>query len=252
MKRLEEYPLMKHRQRKGTLRYRRVIDPRHFAAMALNLPAVFSTGSHRSMVAVTGLIAAGIAMGALWPQASGKPEPKEEIFVFEEEIPSPLPEPPPPPPDPEPPPAKVEAPPEESLPPPQFGMEEDALSETGDLAAATGNTLMKEADTVVAPPPPPLPPAPIFLNQPPRILSGPAPEYPARALDRGLEGTVIALIAIDTTGRVSDVEIERSDGWEFTESVRKAVRRMSFAPPRRTGRPVACKFRRAFEFRLET
>ncbi len=188
----------------------------------------------------------------LWsPRPKPLPE-KNEIFVFEEESP-PLPpppvEPPPPPPDPEP--LKPEPLPEEPPPPPQFGLQEEALSETGDLAVATGNTLQVAADSVISPAPPPLPPAPILMDQPPGILSGVTPEYPPRALDRGLEGTVIALITIDTAGKVTQVIVEKSAGIDFDNVVLASAQKTRFQPPMRHGRRVAAKFRRPYEFKLE-
>lgn len=141
--------------------------------------------------------------------------------------------------------------PEESPPPPQFGLQEDALSETGDLAVATGNTLQVAADTVIALAPPPLPPSPILMDQPPRIVAGVAPEYPPRALDRGLEGVVIALITIDTLGKVTQVAIEKSAGADFDYVVLASAQKTRFQPPMRQGRRVAAKFRRPYEFKLE-
>lgn len=224
-------------------------DPQRFASLVLRMPA--APGNKTSLVplAIAALLAAGMAFGAAWNRNGEAASVREEIFVMEEELPPPPPEPPPTPPDPEPPPkveAKVEPP-----PPPQFGMEEDALGETGDLAVAAGNTIMKEAEPIIAPPPPPLPAAPVFVDQAPRILAGDPPEYPARALDRGLEGTVVALITIDTNGIVGNVSIEKSAGPDFDGAVLKSARQTRFQAPIRDGRKVPARFRRPFEFGLE-
>ena len=139
----------------------------------------------------------------------------------------------------------------EPPPPLQFGLEDDALGNGGDMAAATGNTIMKEADSVTAPAPSPIPAAPIFVDQAPKILAGDPPEYPSRALDRGLEGTVLALISIDTNGTVTAVTIEKSAGGDFDNAVLKAARQTRFQAPVRNGRKVPARFRRPFEFGLE-
>jgi protein TonB len=225
-------------------------DKSRFAGLSLNLPDAGESRVPAGSLAVAALIAAGITLGALWPRNDGSRKAMDETFVIEEEVPPPPPEPPPPPPpDPTPPPKAVEPP--EPPPPPQFGLDDEALGEAGDLAVATGNTIMKEAEPVVAPPPPPLPPAPVVLDQPPRILSGQLPEYPQRAADRGLEATVVALITIDTTGRVTNVVIESSGGPEFDDAVLKSARGTQFQPPVRQGRKLPARFRRPFEFKLE-
>ena len=195
-------------------------------------------------------IAAGIAFGALWNRDPGGDVPKDDLFVMEEEIPPPPAEPPPPPTDPEPPP-KVVPPEAEPPPPPQFGLEDEALGEAGDLAVATGNTIMKEAEPIIAPPPPPLPAAPVFVDLAPGILADNPPEYPARALDRGLEGTVVALITIDTNGTVTGVSIDKSAGADFDGAVLQTARKTLYQPSVREGRKVPAQFRRSFEFGLD-
>jgi periplasmic protein TonB len=142
-------------------------------------------------------------------------------------------------------------PPPKAPPPPQFGLEEKDQSKTGDLAVATGNTIMKEAEKVVAPPPPPLPSGPVMMDQPPRILKGKPAKYPARALDRGLEGTVVVLITIDTNGRVTKSEIERSGGRDFDNAALESVGQTIFQPQVRNGRRMPVKFRRPYKFKLE-
>jgi TonB family protein len=70
-------------------------------------------------------------------------------------------------------------------------------------------------------------------------------------LDRGLEGTVIALISIDTLGRVVSASIEKSAGRDFDNVVLAAAKATRFQAPTREGRPVPARFRRPYEFRLE-
>jgi periplasmic protein TonB len=198
----------------------------------------------------------GVIFGAVVGSKGGNRDmaSPDDVFVIEEQVPQPPPPdppaPPPPPSDPDPEPPKAAIVPEEE-PPPQFGLTEETLGESGDLAVATGNTIMASADTVVLPPPPPRPPSPQMLDQPPRIVKGEAPDYPARALDMGLEGTVVALITTDTSGSVTDIVIEKSACRDFDKAVRKAAQATLFQPPVRQGRLVAARFRRAYEFKLE-
>src|SRR5690606_15503181 len=140
-----------------------------------------------------------------------------------------------------PPPAPVEPAPPEKTPPPQFGLQEEQLSEAGELSVATGNTLMTEADSVVQEPVAALPAVPQVMDQAPRILKGRPPEYPARALERGLEATVVVVISIDTLGRVTQVDVERSGGGLFDGDVIRAVKRLVFQPPVRDGKRLAAR-----------
>jgi protein TonB len=234
---------------KGNPARHRKPDSHRFAALVMRLPAARENAFPFLPLGITAVLAAGMAFGAIWGRERAAADPKDDIFVMEEEIPLPPAEPPPPPPDPEPPPKVV--PEVEPPPPPQFGLDDEALGEAGDLAVATGNTIMKEADPIVAPAPPPLPAAPVFVDQAPKILAGDPPEYPARALDRGLEGTVVALITIDTNGTVTHVAIEKSAGADFDGAVLQAARQTRFQPPVRNGRKVPARFRRPFEFGLE-
>lgn len=246
---------LRRTRRKGNPARRGNPDPRRFGNLVMRLPTTQENTGLLFPLAVAAVlvagIAAGIAFGALWNRDRGGDVPKDDLFVMEEEIPLPPAEPPPPPPpDPEPPP-KVAPPEAEPPPPPRFGLEDDALGEAGDLAVATGNTIMKEPEPIVALPPPPLPAAPIFVDQAPGILADHPPDYPARALDRGLEGTVVAMIGIDTNGTVTHVSIEKSAGSDFDGAVLQTARKTLYKTQVRDGRKVPARFRRSFEFGLD-
>jgi TonB family protein len=229
-------------------RWRGSVSPARFAAVTLGLPETPPASARRnrapwllSWLAGGLLAAAGIGLhGEETPVAPAA----EEIFVLEN-----LP-PPPPPADPSPQPAPSEVAPAEA-PPPQFGLREEALGESGDMAVATGNTLMTEADSVVKAPVAALPATPPLMDQAPRILKGRAPEYPQRALERGLEASLTVLITIDTLGRVTQVEVEKSGGRDFDPEVERSVRQIVFQPPIRDGKRVTARFRQQYEFRLE-
>lgn len=234
-------------------RPKKAVSRERFARLVLFLPQVprkATRGAAGSLAFL--LLLGGFGLGAWWPREAPRPAVQEDVFVFEEEVlqaPLPLGIPPPAPQPTAPPPPKEEAPKEEPPPKPRFGLEEADHSEAGDLAVATGNTLAKEAEEVVGPPPPPS--APVFLDQQPGILTGTPPEYPARALERGLEGTVVALVTIDTNGRVTEARIEQSAGRDFDGPVLDAVRRLSFEPLIREGRKWPARFRIPYEFKLE-
>lgn len=92
---------------------------------------------------------------------------------------------------------------------------------------------------------------PALLDRPPRLLGGPAPEYPPLALDRGKEGTVVALITTTVVGNVEHVEIIRSAGSEFDRAVIQAAMQAKFEVPLVQGQPVAVRFQRSYVFSLE-
>lgn len=238
------------KKRSRNERWRRPVSPARFAAVTLHLPetpAASSRGKKRAAWISSLLAVVLLAAAAIWPARNERPAapPSEEIFFLEE-----LPPPPPTPPAPSPPPPVPEVAPQEA-PPPQFGVREEALSESGDLAVATGNTLMTEADSVVKPPVEALPAAPQLMDQAPRILKGRPPEYPQRALERGLQATLSVLITIDTLGRVTQVDVEKSGGGDFDPEVVRSVRQLVFQPPIRNGKRLTARFRQQYEFRLE-
>ncbi len=240
-------------------RPKKAVSREHFARLVLSLPQVPRKATRGQVGSLAFLLLGGFGLGAWWPREASRPAAQDEVFVFEEEVlkaPLPLEIPPPPslPTAPSPPKEKApkeKAPKEEPPPKPQFGLEEADLSKAGDLAVARGNTLAKEAEEVVAPPPPPPPSAPVFLDQQPSILKWTPPKYPARALERGLEGTVVALVTIDTNGRVTEARIEQGAGRDFDGPVLDAVRRLSFQPLIRKGRKWPARFRIPYEFKLE-
>lgn len=233
-------------------RARRRVDVAKFADIRIHLGTAVAPARNtrrRLYLALAGIVLLVVA-AALWlrPEAAPPAEP-EPVFLFEELPPDPQPEARP---DPSPPPpAPVEPAPPEKTPPPQFGLQEEQLSEAGELSVATGNTLMTEADSVVQEPVAALPAVPQVMDQAPRILKGRPPEYPARALERGLEATVVVVISIDTLGRVTQVDVERSGGGLFDGDVIRAVKRLVFQPPVRDGKRLAARFRQPYEFRLQ-
>lgn len=92
------------------------------------------------------------------------------------------------------------------------------------------------------PPPAPLPPPPpVAATQPPVPLPGqtPAPEYPRRALRRGIEGTVMVRVDVGPDGVPTSVGISRSStSRDLDRAAIDAVERWRFRPAMADGRPT--------------
>lgn len=93
----------------------------------------------------------------------------------------------------------------------------------------------------VAPAPQPTPPVPTpapVKETPPSATAGylhnPAPEYPALALRRNWEGTVLLRVRVLPNGRPGDIQIQQSAGRsQLDEAAVAAVRRWSFVPAKK-------------------
>jgi protein TonB len=74
----------------------------------------------------------------------------------------------------------------------------------------------------------------------PRILEMVEPVYPPRAIAEGIGGTVLVRIKVNADGSVSGVRVvEGVEGCpELGESAAEALRRSTFAPATKDGRPV--------------
>jgi len=75
-------------------------------------------------------------------------------------------------------------------------------------------------------------------------------DYPVQAKRRGVEGTVVALLTIDRSGDVTDVEIKKSLGHGLDEVAREVFREWTVEPALRDGQPVESTIRITHEFRL--
>jgi periplasmic protein TonB len=77
-------------------------------------------------------------------------------------------------------------------------------------------------------------------DTPPDLSRNAPPSYPAAAIQRGWEGTVLLRVWIDETGRVTKVEIARSSGHPVLDGAAgAAVRRWHGVPAKRGGQPAA-------------
>lgn len=72
---------------------------------------------------------------------------------------------------------------------------------------------------------------PDWQQSDPEYRHNPSPDYPRRAVRRGVEGTVELFVEIDRTGRVRTVELETSSGSQLLdEAAKRAVRTWEFEP----------------------
>jgi protein TonB len=112
-------------------------------------------------------------------------------------------------------------------------------------------------DTVIVsvePPPPEPPPGPFSekdVDVPPKLLRGPQPGYPSKALRLGVEGEVVLSLVLDETGEVMSVEFEQRAGYGFDEVSLAATQRLHFAPAEIKGQPVPVRVRWTYHFNLE-
>jgi len=73
----------------------------------------------------------------------------------------------------------------------------------------------------------------------PRYRDNARPAYPMAARLRGYEGVVLLSVDVSADGRVGDLTVKRSSGYEILDrSALEAVRTWTFEPGRRMGRPV--------------
>ena len=88
---------------------------------------------------------------------------------------------------------------------------------------------------------------------PARMKHAPHPEYPERAIRRGLEGTVRLAAEVGTDGKVRKVYLLESSGSGLLDDASIAtVRTWTFRPARVNGRPVPCTVRiRPIRFRFD-
>ncbi len=83
--------------------------------------------------------------------------------------------------------------------------------------------------------------------------SNPPPPYPETARRRGWEGKVLLKVDVSDTGRVLDVEVEESSGYDSLDAAaRNAVYRWRFSPGRQNGRKVPAQVLVPIHFKLKT
>ncbi|MBX3747654.1 MAG: energy transducer TonB [Verrucomicrobiae bacterium] len=181
--------------------------------------------------------------------ASGKT--REELRMVEVS----LPPPPPPPPDFEPPPEDTPPPepepPDTSAQPLSLAQMEIALNPGfGDALAGGFNidsfATQTEATTVAD--------LQIFdvqdLDRPPARIRTVTPTYPLELRRARVQGTVVLLLIIDQSGRVTVDRVLESSVREFVQPAVAAAEQCLFEPPMKGGQPVRARYRMQVPFRL--
>jgi len=90
------------------------------------------------------------------------------------------------------------------------------------------------------------------VDELPRPLVRTAVDYPRRARDAGIEGTVSLVLLIGRTGSVLDVTVESAPSSLFVKPVEQAVRQWRFSPARNQGVPVQVRMRQNITFKLDS
>ncbi len=123
----------------------------------------------------------------------------------------------------------------------------------GGRVRGSGAAQAGTADAAPAPPPPPAPRAAGPTRRPVAIAAECAPpDYPEGARRRGVEGRVLLLVSVDSTGAVIAVEIGESSGSDLLdEAARAAVEGWRFEPALLDGEPVSDRVRVPVRFRIE-
>lgn len=81
------------------------------------------------------------------------------------------------------------------------------------------------------------------LDQTPRVVYQPAPEYPAELRRKKMEGAVYMLFVVDRDGRVLNPIVQKSSHPAFEKPATQAVRCWRFEPGKSGGRAVQFKMR---------
>lgn len=81
------------------------------------------------------------------------------------------------------------------------------------------------------------------LDQKPRVVYQPAPDYPAELRRKKVQGTVYILFVVDRSGRTVNPVIQKSTHPAFEQPALRAIKRWRFEPGKRNGKPVQFKMR---------
>lgn len=83
----------------------------------------------------------------------------------------------------------------------------------------------------------------------PRVVSAPAPDYPAAALRAGASGEVVLRIEVDAGGRPAEISVVSSSrNRDLDRAALRAVRRWRFEPALRDGQPVPGTVQQSIRF----
>jgi TonB family protein len=86
---------------------------------------------------------------------------------------------------------------------------------------------------------------------PPRYGENPKPVYPLEARQKGYEGAVLLKVEVLQNGRVGEVQVEKSSGYEILDqSAIAAVKKWRFVPASKGGVNIPCWVTIPFKFQL--
>jgi TonB family protein len=83
----------------------------------------------------------------------------------------------------------------------------------------------------------------------PRALNTPDPEYSEEARKAKYQGTVVLWLIVDQNGHPQQVKVARSLGMGLDEKAIEAVRKWTFEPAQKDGKPVAVQINVEVNFR---
>ena len=86
--------------------------------------------------------------------------------------------------------------------------------------------------------------APVFLHKE-------IPEYPMLARKLGKEGKVVLRLTIDERGNLANVEVIEEAGYGFAEAAIEAVKKSTFLPAEKNGKPIASRAVLPIKFMLQ-
>lgn len=89
------------------------------------------------------------------------------------------------------------------------------------------------------------------LDQKPRVMYQPAPQYPPELRRKKAEGTVYVIFMVNEQGRVVEPRVQKSSHPAFEKPALEAVRKWKFDPGRRGGKPVRFRMRVPITFAAE-
>jgi protein TonB len=81
------------------------------------------------------------------------------------------------------------------------------------------------------------------LDQAPKVVSQPPPQYPADMRSQKARGTVYVLFVVDRNGRVVKPQVQKSTHTAFERPALEAVRQWRFDPGKRSGQAVQFRMR---------
>jgi protein TonB len=85
----------------------------------------------------------------------------------------------------------------------------------------------------------------------PRFLHREIPIYPLLARRLGKEGKVLLRLTIDEKGNLLSMDVIEKGGYGFTEAAMEAVKKSTFLPAKKDGKPIASRALLPVRFRLE-